>query len=70
MTSERAEKIKGDISAYRFANIPEPQNKDRIIVCIDPYIRTRHKRSMRAIIDDGARRFCRRTKKGDIDFKP
>ena len=31
MTSERTEQIKGDISAYRFADMPEPQIKDLII---------------------------------------
>ena len=31
MTSERTEKIKEDISAYRFINVPEAQIKDAII---------------------------------------
>ncbi len=35
MTSERTEKIKEDISAYRFISVPEAQIKDAIIRCYD-----------------------------------
>ena len=31
MASDRTEKIKGDISAYRFINVPEPQIKEAIM---------------------------------------